>query len=311
MNNCVPILAEQQEFIFHFDVSKEEISLESFIEISNALERTCSSVANLLFDAKDCKIVLKPIEKGSLKLFYTIVVAGILCPMVPDTINGILQEYTGHDWGYYAGKSMRAITDTVTELFKADTVRLKKTERSLPDERKSDFDKIIKAQSDFYRVLDKDNNIRALGFTEESVYPIQRKDFSLHISDDIERDKPAEIALKNLVIYRSLNVNEDGKWEFRDKADGKHFSATIEDENFKNKFLSGKTPLKKSKQDDEIKALVQYDKKIKNGNTTNPTISIKTVYYFNNKILLPIPQNLVDDLIVPKPKDDAQGELFQ
>lgn len=310
MNNYIPPSVEQEEFLFHFNVLKEEISLESFIEISNALERTCSSVANLLFETKDCKIVLKPIEKGSLKLFYTIIVTGVLA-MTPDTINGILEEYTGHNWEYYAGKATRAIADTVTELFKSDTVRLKRTERSLTDEKKSDFDKIIKAQSDFYRALDKDNNIKGVGFSEESIYPIQRKDFSLHVSDDIERDQPAEIALKNLVIYRSLNVNEDGKWEFRDKADGKHFSAAIEDENFKKKFLSGKTPLKKSKQDDEIRALVQYDKKIKNGNTTNPTISIKTVYFFNNKNLLPIPENLVDDLILPKPKDNAQGELFK
>lgn len=301
---------EKEQFIFHIDTDVAEITLQDFINISKSLEITCKSVSSLLFDDKSCQIVIEAPENGSFKLVYKIIVVGglVLSPMAADTVNGVLEEYTGHDWKYYSGKTARAVTDFVVGAYTATSDTLKRTIHKLPDAKKDKFEKIVKAQNDFYTTMSKNKAFNGVGFTNEDIFPVLRKDFTYHTSVDIERPLPTVNVLKRLVIYRSLNVDEDGKWEFRDTADGTHFSATIEDMSFKQKFLNGGTPLKRTKKDDEIVALVEYDKKMKNGSEDSPVITVKEIYSFNDKKIKEAPANLIMNLI--KPKDTRQGDLF-
>ena len=66
--------------------------------------------------------------------------------------------------------------------------------------------------------------------------------------------------------------------------------------------------LKKTKKDDEIIALVEYEKKIKNGSAIEQNRVIKEIYTFNNKELRKTPENLIMNLM--KKKEDKQGDLF-
>lgn len=297
----------KERFVFHIDTTKPEITLQDFIEISKSLDVTCKSISSLVFNNAPCQITIEVPENGSLKLVYTIILT-LGMAYIPDITNGILEEYTNHDLKYYAGKSAKAFTDCISGIYTASVDKLRKTVRNLPDDEKDKFERIIKAQNDFYGTLNKTKEFKGIGFSDNNEFPISRNEFSAHTSTDIERILPTEQALKHLVIYRSLNVNEDGKWEFRDKVDGHHFSASIEDELFKNQFLNGKTPLKRTKKDDEIIALVEFEKKMKNGSTTQSNIIIKEIYKFNNKDLKQAPSNLIMNLL--KRKDSKQGDLF-
>lgn len=297
----------RERFVFHIDTTKPEITLQDFIDISKSLEVTCKSVSALVFDNAPCQIIIETPDDGSLKLIYTIAVM-FGAALIPDITNGILEEYTNHDVKYYAGKASRAFTDCVSGIYSASMDKLKKTLRELPEENKDKFERIIKAQNDFYGTLNKTKEFKGVGFSDDYNFPVSRKEFSIHTTNDIERILPTEQALKHLVIYKSLNVNEDGKWEFKDKSDGNHFSANIEDESFKKQFLNGKNPLKKTKKDDEIIALVEYEKKIKNGSAIEQNRVIKEIYTFNNKELRKTPENLIMNLM--KKKEDKQGDLF-
>ena len=297
----------RERFVFHIDTTKPEITLQDFIDISKSLEVTCKSVSALVFDNAPCQIIIETPDDGSLKLIYTIAVM-FGAALIPDITNGILEEYTNHDVKYYAGKASRAFTDCVSGIYSASMDKLKKTLRELPEENKDKLERIIKAQNDFYGTLNKTKEFKGVGFSDDYNFPVSRKEFSIHTTNDIERILPTEQALKHLVIYKSLNVNEDGKWEFKDKADGSHFSANIEDEFFKKQFLNGKNPLKKTKKDDEIIALVEYEKKIKNGSAIEQNRVIKEIYTFNNKELRKTPENLIMNLM--KKKEDKQGDLF-
>lgn len=300
-----------EPFVFHLDVNNAQIMLEQYIAISKTLEITSNSICKLLCGKENCKIVVEPLEIGTLKLVYKLVfapVALIVAAMIPDTVNGILEEFTGNNWSYYSGKTTRAVVDAVKGAYNTTTENLKKMANKVPEQEREQIDKIIKAQNDFYVELSKDENIKGIGFSGNEDFPIKRRDFTLHTSSDIERKLPTLETIKHLVIYRSLNVDEDGKWEFRDKADGTHISAYIEDEQFKQQFLGGKTPLKKTKKDDELVALVEYDRKMKNGSNVPPVMTIKEIYRFNNKELKKVPDNLVENVL--KKKETSQGDLF-
>lgn len=300
-----------EPFVFHLDMNNAQIMLEQYIAISKTLEITSNSICKLLYGKENCKIVVEPLEIGTLKLVYKLVfapIAAVVIAMLPDTINGILEEFTGKNWADYSGNITRAVVDSVRGAYNSTTDSLKKLANKVSEQEREQIDKIIKAQNDFYVELSKDENIKGVGFSDNEEFPIIRRDFTLHTSSDIERKLPTLETIKHLVIYRSLNVDEDGKWEFRDKADGSHFSAFIEDEQFKQQFLGGKTPLKKTKKDDELVALVEYDRKMKNGSNVSPVMTIKEIYRFNNKELKKVPDNLVENVL--KKKETSQGDLF-
>lgn len=304
MNNLV-----EEAFICHLDTESHSIPLSDFLKISESMNIMCKTVAETLYNTTKCTVMIQAPEAGSIKIVYSILIP-IALSFVPDITNGTLKEFTGHDVSYYAGKIGRALVDSVSNLNQKTAHDLKKLSNNSPDTIQPQIDKIIKSSSDFYNTLQKNNAIKGVGFSDDHIFPIKRKDFSLHTTNNILRAVPNEQVLKRLVIYKSLNVNENGKWEFRDCVDGSHFSASIEDESFKTRFINGKNPLKKTKKDDEILALVEYDKQMKNGVIGKGDISIREIYAFNGKSLKDIPEELVENLFLPKKESDLQGDLF-
>lgn len=299
----------EESFICHLDTERHSIPLSDFFKISESMNTICKTVAETLYNTSKCTVLIQAPEAGSMKIVYSILLSASLA-FVPDITNGTLQEFTGHNLPYYVGKAERALVDSISNLNKKTAHELRILSNKSSKTIQPQIDKIIKSSSDFYNTLQKNKDIKGVGFSDEHIFPIQRKDFSLHTTNDVLRDVPNEQVLKKLIIYRSLNVNEDGKWEFRDCADGSHFSASIEDEDFKTKFLNGKNPLKKTKKDDEIVALVEYDKQMKNGVVGRGDISIREIYKFNGKSLKETPDKLVENLILLKKEDDLQGDLF-
>lgn len=304
MNNLV-----EEAFICHLDTESHSIPLSDFLKISESMNIMCKTVAETLYNTTKCTVMIQAPEAGSMKILYSILIPVALA-FVPDITNGTLKEFTGHDVSYYVGKTERALVDSISNLNQKTAHELKTLSNNSPDTIQPQIDKIIKSSSDFYNTLQKNKTIKGVGFSNDHIFPIKRKDFSLHTTNDVLRDVPNEQVLKRLIIYKSLNVNEDGKWEFRDCADGSHFSASIEDESFKIRFLNGKNPLKKTKKDDEILALVEYDKQMKNGVVGRGDILIREIYTFNGKPLKDTPDGIVENLALPKKENDLQGDLF-
>ena len=77
---------------------------------------------------------------------------------------------------------------------------------------------------------------------------------------------------------------------------GQNLNASITDEEFKKDFLLGKYPLKSTRNNDTIVALVRYERQMLNGEEINLAKKIDTVFKFNETIIKPIPEQFIFNL---------------
>lgn len=294
-----------EDFIVHLDTDSTGIDFKEFVELSQSIETTCKSMSQLLFQDNKCKLFVRPPTHGSLNLWYTIVIpVGLSIGLT--MADAFLEELTGHDYKYYAKRVSRALIDCVKAAYLTQSHNLRAFARKVTPEDEGNIEQIIKAQTDFYTTLNKDNSIRGVGFSEEHTFPVQRKDFAFYTSHDIERQQDSTHEIKELIISKSSNIAGNAKWEFKDKSTGKTVFATIDDIDFNRLFLGGKSPLRSTKKDDEIVALVEYKHGTKNGIEKPADAHIIEIYRFNKKILKQMPH----EPVFTNTNTDKQMELF-
>ena len=132
-----------------------------------------------------------------------------------------------------------------------------------------------------------------------------------YISQDIIRELPDTLVLQELTIYKPVNIPSDNQWSFKDNKTKQNLNANITDEEFKNDFLLGQYPLKSTRNNDIITALVRYERQMINGEEKVVGKKIDTVFKFNDTEIKPIPKQLLFNLPhLSQSQDEPELDLF-
>ena len=173
------------------------------------------------------------------------------------------------------------------------------------------LDIAIKAKSDFYTMCSNNFDIKGIGFTNDNNFIIKRQDLPRYISQDIIRKIPDTLVLQELIIYKPVNIPSDNQWSFKDNKTKQNLNANITDDEFKNNFLLGQYPLKSSRDNDVIVALVRYERQMVNGEEKVVGKKINTVFKFNDTVIKPIPKQLLFNLpMLSQEQESHELDLF-
>lgn len=279
-----------EKILFHFDIKQSCMPVDDFVITATSLQKVCNQFASKCFVNTTYDLSICPVENGSIKDFFIgTLVGGLLLNGASDYMGGFIKGLTGKSLTEYGENNAVLFKEMVIGFYSQDVERLK-----IPEE--LNLDVAVKAKSDFYTMCCNNQDIKGLGFHSNDEFPIKRSDFPRYVSKDIIRDLPDELVLHELIVYKPINIPSDNQWSFKDNKTQSIINATINDEGFKNGFLSGKYPLKSSKQNDIIIALLRYKRKMINGEEKIVGKEIDTVFKFNDKNIKPLPDNILFNL---------------
>lgn len=302
------IYLEQEEH--YIALSQMDKIIQSVNIIGNSLsEKLLNNLPKELF-------VIYPYEKGSFKV--KIGVKEILLGSVASLIVGLsetdsgqafVRGLTGNETPYYYEKIGEFVRDCVKGVFEKDIDELELINNL---DKKYFLDKSIKAKSDLYESLYKSNNIKSVSFTPNNDLAIKRQIFYKHIKkNDIIRLLEPRYYIKDLIISKSINTKDKGKWSFKSIVDDdKKISAELLDDDFLMQFWNGKYPLKENDQDDTIRALLRIDTTMKNGSKEKEEYFIEEIFSFNENNIKDIPQNLEQYLKIKYNYKEATLDLW-
>lgn len=301
-----------EKLYIHFDVKEHCISVSDFIETIKSTEIIVNDLALKITGQDKCtKVYVFPPENGSLLVVLGIAAKkialgtgiGVGIKYISKEVETFVEELTGYKNGDF-GKNSAKILKECTKNF----MEKSKNEIEQINQGVLELDTALKAKTDFYQMCSNNKDIKGIGFTSEPEYPIKRSNFYSRITPSISRPLPIKEELKELIIVKPVNTDEDLQWDFKDKNTKESLIAKMEDESFKRKLLNGECPQKKHKTPDVIIAKVEYHKKMEDGKERKNAYIITDVYKFNRKKLKDIPNNLKLNKI--KEQDNGQLSLL-
>ena len=312
----VELPLEDYRLLIHFDVSGSRLPVDDVAVTLGSANKILRGVEAAFVEYEDPKnkpvIYVTQVNQGSLGLVLVVVSAGasaITTGLVGSALGGIVGGVAGGITGGIGGV-VGGVSILETKHFKEfwkgltgeeyDPVRscrslgkvvrgiLSKTVdqiREVTPENIS-LDGCLKAKSEFFKMLERNKDIKAIGFDKSSKFPINRDQFGLHISLPQTQSLPSIEVYKSVIIAQAVVVDNENKWRFIDKETNKTIVASMNDEEFKTDFLShSKYPLKQTANDDEIFALFEVDVVEKDGVLQDKEWHVREVYAFNRKAL--------------------------
>lgn len=295
-----------EKILFHFDTEKNYLPVNDFIITATSLQKVSNELVHKCFTNAQYELSVCAAEDGSFKdWFIGVLMGGILVGGASDYVGGFIKGVTGKSPTEYGENHGTLIKDMIVGFYSQSTERLK-----VPQEMNLDI--AIKAKSDFYTMCSKNTDIKGIGFTNNNNFIIKRSDFPRYISQDIIREIPDTLVLQELTIYKPVNIPSDNQWSFKDNKTKQNLNAHIIDEEFKNNFLLGRYPLKSTKNNDVIVALVRYERQMINGEEKIIGKKIDTVFKFNDISIKSIPEKWLFNLprISISQEDDCELDLF-
>lgn len=275
---------------------EHHITLEEMSRIIQAVNTIGDSLTKTFFINTSKNIfVVYPYESGSFKIKMGIAVS-VLVTVISwlsesDSGKSFVKGLTGNETPYYAEKAGELLRDVIKGILekKVDTLEIINNNT----DNKYILDKSIKEKSELYTLMSKSKTIKSISFNADNKNAIEKKDFYAHIrKGDIIRQLEPEYEIYDLIILKSINTREQGKWTFGLVRNDKNIKAEILDGDFISGFLSGQYPLKEGNQDDVIKALVRMETTMKNGSRENERYFIQEIFNFNENKIKDIPENL-------------------
>ena len=260
----------ENEQILNVYLGQEEhyITLEEMNKIIQSINNIGDSLTKKLFMSSSKELfIVYPYEKGSFKIKIGIV--GATLAIIgwlgeSDLGKAFVKGLTGNETPYYAEKAGELLRDAIKGVLEKNVDTLEILNNNT--EGKYFLDKSIKEKSELYTLINKSKTIKSISFNPNNEEPIEKKNFYAHIrKGDIVRQLEPEYEISDLIILKSMNTREQGKWTFGLLHNNKNIKAEILDNDFISGFLSGQYPLKEGNQDDVIKALVRVDTIMKNG----------------------------------------------
>ena len=286
----------ENEQILNIYLGQEEhyITLEEMDKIIQAVNNIGDSLAKKLFTSSSKEFfVVYPYEMGSFKIKIGIGAIFLAIGWLGESDLGkaFVKGLTGNETPYYAEKAGELLRDAIKGVLEKSVNALEIINNNTDN--KYILDKSIKEKSELYTLINKSKTIKSISFNPDNENPIEKKNFISHIrKGDIVRQLEPEYEICDLIILKSINTKEQGKWGFRLLHNNKNIRAEILDNNFISKFLSGQYPLKEGNQDDVIKALVRIDTIMKNGDKEKEQYFIEEIFNFNENKIKDIPKDL-------------------
>lgn len=298
-----------EKLYIHFDVKEHCISVSDFIETIRLNELVAKDLALKLTGQDKCiEVYVFPPENGSLLVVLGIIAKtvaggvgiGVGANFISGELEGFAKELGGFEKGDLGKNCAKVLRNCVKNFMEKSKEEIEQINKGIID-----LDIASKAKTEFYQMCSKNKEIKGVGFTKEEVYPIKRNNFASRMAPTVLRQLPIKEELKELVIVKPVNTDEDLQWDFKDKNTKEHLIAKMSDEEFKRKLLNGECPQKKYKNPDVIIAKVEYHKKMEDGKERKDAYMITDVYQFNNELLKEIPEGLK----LNRPKKQATAQL--
>jgi hypothetical protein len=278
----------------HFDVPQNYLPTEDYVVALQSLKATLDEFNKRLFNSKlKYEFITIGAEQGSYKgimgiLTLTVCLfSEIIQFLETDTAKGIVKAIIGKEIDYKdtAENSTIFLRDLLIGFY--ITVN-EKLEQEIPQS--INLDKAFKAKTDFYKMCLENKDIKAIGFTDTPDFSVKRPSFTQHISKEKIRPLPSDFVLYDAIIVSPVDIDVDQVWRFQDSVTKNALSAYMRDENFKQAFLSGKYPLKKSNLDDRVIMMLEYKKQERNGEVEKKETCVHVVYSFNGEEITPLPE---------------------
>lgn len=161
-------------------------------------------------------------------------------------------------------------------------------DRLIPNGKNNDASK--KAKANIYNMCSRNKDIKGIGFTHEHKFELKRADFVARGIPPAVKPLPVKIELKELIIVKPVNIEEDLQWNLKDNNTKEPLTAKMLDEYFKAMLFDGKCPQRKHNTPDVITAMVEFHENLKDGKESKSEYLITNVYKFNRKKLKEIPE---------------------
>ena len=293
---------QTKELCVHFDTKEHRISLEQFVQTVSSYEIVSNNIAEQVFGVKKgIKIYILPPKEGSFVVSMLLwvsgaAVGGIFSSIASDSTKGFIRGVTKrlnadkYPNGFDFEQAAEVLGDTVTGFMMETAEEIDNLEASLKNTPNIDISK--KAKADFYGSCSRNKDILGIGFSPDNKFSLKRADFVTRAVEPSIKPLPVKEELKELIIVKPVNVEEDLQWDLKDKNTKESLTAKMADEEFKTLLFEGKCPLRKYSTPDIILAKVEYYKSLKNGKESKDEYIITDVYKFNKKALKTIPENL-------------------
>lgn len=308
----------------HIDVPEHYLTADDYLVAVDAINVCLAELNKRVFEGKlECSLLVFPSEEGSFKGITAVLVKGIkksgqivltigalggfIGFVETDSFKGFVKGLTKHELDYYhmSENLGSMIHDIIVGLFTIENAQL---ERVIPDE--INLDKALKAKSEFYHMCIQNKRICGVGFDDSNSFSVQRNRFAYHTSKDRVRPTDSDFRIYDAVVISPVDVDKDIKWELEDRITKASIKAHMRDDVFKRSFLSGKYPLKQTKEDDRMTVLVEYKKQEKNGEVEVKEVCIETVYNFNDVEITPIPAILPKGAKFQKPEETPMDKIW-
>ena len=290
---------QTQELCIHFDTKEHRIGLDEFVLTVSSYETIANNIAESIFDVKKgVKIYILPSKAGSFDLSMLLwlsgaAVAGVIGGIASDSVKGFVKGVTKrlapdkYPNGFDFGKSAELFADTMTGFMLETAHEVDRLDNLIPNGKNIDASK--KAKSNIYNMCSRNKDILGVSFTHEHKFELKRADFVERGIPPAIKPLPVKVELKELIIVKPVNVEEDLQWDLKDKNTKEPLTAKMLDEDFKAMLFEGKCPQRKHTTPDVITAMVEFHDNLKDGKESKSEYLITEVYKFNRKKLKPIP----------------------
>lgn len=291
---------QTQELCIHFDTEEHRIGLDEFVLTVSSYQTIANNIAESVFDIKKgVKIYILPPKAGSFDLSMLlwvsgIAVSGIVGGIASDSVKGFVKGVTKrlapnkYPDGFDVEKSTEIMADTITGFMLETAQEVDKLDSLIPNGKNIDASK--KAKANIYNMCSRNKDIKGIGFTHEHKFELKRADFVARGIPPAVKPLPVKEELKELIIVKPVNVEEDLQWDLKDKNTKEPLTAKMLDEDFKAMLFEGKCPQRRHTTPDVITAMVEFHDNLKDGKESKSEYLITNVYKFNKKKLKEIPE---------------------
>ena len=283
-----------EKFYIHFEQDEHYMPIDDYEKAIKTTKAIFENITKDIIKTNEVNLVIYAPKEGGVVIdwgFVACVIAG----------QSLILQFLDSPTGKHIIKKMFNKTpielinngfdkiDFVKALVKAIFTTSQDELKNLIDEIKcfneeiTQLDKSLKAVSDFYKMCNSNKQIKAIGFVKEYCFPISKKDFYLHMTNDIYRDKGIHKEYKKLTIVKPVTKRDSkNKWTLAETGTKEEQSYTMDDIIFKEKTLNGDF-VKQNSNDDQIIALIEYKLETKNGIEKPKDRKIIEIYEFNEK----------------------------
>lgn len=314
----------QEELCVHFDTNEHRIPLDVFLATGSSIHKISKDFNKKIFDNHlSPEIYVIPPKNGGFIEFFNFIVINHPVEVCISSwfCNLLVKRYTDKkltEWiDIGTNLTLDELEKEIKHLQKCKDNFILNTKIALKlyinllqrfilsnsdklkefDITPQEFRNSFEAKNNFYEsCLQPNTGIKGIGFNRKHVFPIKRNDFSSYIIKLPVTEDDVYYKLQKVIITNPTIVDDNTPWTGRIASTNKKITFYMEDENFKDKLIKGLSPLKESNLDDEMLVYLEYRTIYGKNLRQKQIISAKIVYKFNDKFLLPIPENIQIDI---------------